>query len=73
MIILFSKRLRTCEAIEEQADAFAVGGADEVAVAEERCVGMVERDGGEVVESCGGNEEKEREEEGKETKHTITT
>jgi hypothetical protein len=72
-MILFIDYARTCEAIEEQADSFAVGGADEVAVAEERCVGLVERDGGEVVESRVGNEEKEREEEGKETKHAITT
>lgn len=47
----------TCEAIEEEANAFAVRGADEIAVAEERKVTLVEGNGGEV-ESCISNGEK---------------
>ncbi|KAK8998025.1 hypothetical protein V6N11_012557 [Hibiscus sabdariffa] len=39
--------------VEEEADAMAIGGTNEVTGAEERCVSFVERDGGDV-ESSGG-------------------
>lgn len=45
---------RPCEAVEEEADAFSVRGADEIAVAEERVVSLVEWDGGEIERHCVG-------------------
>lgn len=45
---------RTCEAIEEEADAVVIVGANDVGVAEEGRVGGVEGEGGEVVETCVG-------------------
>ena len=46
--------IRTCEAIKEKTNAFAVGRANKVAVSEERRVALVERDGGQIAESRVG-------------------
>ena len=49
--------------VEKDADAPAVGGADEVAFAEEMVVSLIKRDSGEVE---GGSREEETEEEERE-------
>lgn len=61
----------TCEAIEEEANAFAVRGTDEVSIAEERLEALVEGNGREV-ESCVGKGESERKKESKEQKQRPT-
>ena len=54
--------------VEEEADASAVGGADEVAFAEKVGVALIERDDGEVE---GGGRAEERDEEEEEEEREI--
>lgn len=46
--------VRTGEAVEEEGDGGVVGGTLDVEIAEERGVGLMEGEGGEVEEGGGG-------------------